>query len=882
MDRLRLALADRYRVERELGAGGMATVWLAHDVRHEREVAIKVLHPDLGAALGAERFLTEIKVTAKLQHPHILPLLDSGEANGLLYYVMPYVRGETLRARLARETQLPVHEALRLARAVADALGYAHGLGVIHRDIKPENILLQDGHALVADFGIALAVQQAGGQRMTQTGLSLGTPAYMSPEQASAEKALDGRSDQYALAAVVYEMLAGEPPFTGPSVAVVMARLMTERPRPVHAKRGSVPTPVSTALDKALEKLPADRFASCAEFAQALGDGETGSRATAGAGPGRPAVGWPRLAASVTTAGALAAAAWWMGRRDGAANAETGPVQAALLVPSQMTLAKSLADRVLGVTDDGREVIYTALGSPDDKVSRLYVQRVDEDSARAIPGSEELLGPTPSRDGRWLAANNASGRLVVIPLRGGSADLRPMFEGTYPFVAWADDGTLLVTRGDFLTVERLDPATRVLTPLVKVPAPGVWMQDALTGGRRALVVQGGGSTKTGRLAVLDLADGTMRTVLDRQVAAARVTRGFLAVLLAAGEVQLLPFDERTAEVTGEPVTVARGVFQAGGSGATQFAVARRNPMLVVGTRAPPHLVLADREGRATPVTARAGEWHRPTFSPDGRRLLADLSGDDGRNVWAIELATGTPTRVTTARNGHDALWAPDGRSFVFLSDESGALGLRRGTLDMAARPESLYTGSLAGAPTGWLGGGKILLMAAVPAGRSNLDVLGVEDGGQGAVRTLFGEAEAEETAGTASPDGRWLAYGSDRGGRARVYVRPVAGDGPAVMVTPEGATEPTWSRDGRTLYFRTVAGRSEWLAAARLAPGATLRIESVTRLFDVTRYSSASPHSNFDVAPDGSRFVFVEAGEIGRIVLVHGFEALYRERRGAR
>ncbi len=214
VDRLGFALADRYTIERELGAGGMATVYLAHDLKHDRDVAIKVLHPDLGAALGGERFLSEIKTTAKLQHPHILPLLDSGDADGLLYYVMPLVTGETLRARLQRERQLPIDDALLIAREVADALGAAHALGIIHRDIKPENILLQGGHALVADFGIALAVQSAGGQRMTQTGLSLGTPQYMSPEQAMGEKVIDLRSDIYALGAVTYEMLVGEAPFT--------------------------------------------------------------------------------------------------------------------------------------------------------------------------------------------------------------------------------------------------------------------------------------------------------------------------------------------------------------------------------------------------------------------------------------------------------------------------------------------------------------------------------------------------------------------------------------------------------------------------------------------------------------------------------------------
>src|SRR5436190_2381655 len=271
-ERLSVALSGRYRIEREQGAGGMATVYLAHDLRHDRDVAIKVLHPDLGAALGGERFLTEIRTTARLQHPHILPLLDSGEAGGLLYYVMPLVSGETLRARLERERQLPIDDALLIAREVADALEYAHGLGVIHRDVKPENILLQGGHALVADFGIALAVQQAGGQRMTQTGLSLGTPQYMSPEQAMGERTIDARSDVYALGAVAYEMLTGDPPFTGSTVQAIVAKVLTEKPASLIARRERVTLAVEHAVLTALEKLPADRFASAADFARALSD----------------------------------------------------------------------------------------------------------------------------------------------------------------------------------------------------------------------------------------------------------------------------------------------------------------------------------------------------------------------------------------------------------------------------------------------------------------------------------------------------------------------------------------------------------------------------------------------------------------------------------
>ncbi|HEY6108083.1 MAG TPA: serine/threonine-protein kinase, partial [Gemmatimonadales bacterium] len=273
--RLTAALADRYRIERELGAGGMATVYLAQDLKHDRKVAVKVLKPELAAVLGADRFLAEIKVTANLQHPNLLPLFDSGEADGFLYYVMPYVEGETLRARLERERQLPVDDVVRLVTLLANALDYAHSQGVIHRDLKPENILLPAGQPVIADFGIALAVAQAGGSRVTETGLSLGTPHYMSPEQAAGERDLDARSDQYALAAVTYEMLSGEPPHTGPTAQVIIARLMTEKPRSLRATRPGVPAAMDLAVGRALAKSPADRFPSCGTFAQALVTGMT-------------------------------------------------------------------------------------------------------------------------------------------------------------------------------------------------------------------------------------------------------------------------------------------------------------------------------------------------------------------------------------------------------------------------------------------------------------------------------------------------------------------------------------------------------------------------------------------------------------------------------
>ena len=270
LDSVRQALSGRYQIVREIGRGGMATVYLAQDLKHPRQVALKVLRPEVAGALGADRFLKEIELAARLQHPHILGLLDSGTAGDVLYYVMPYVEGESLRHRLDRESQLRVDAAITIAREVAGALDYAHSHGVIHRDIKPENILLSAGQALVADFGIAKALDAAGGEKLTETGLALGTPHYMSPEQASATRSLDGRADVYALGCVLYEMLAGAPPFTGPSAQSILARHAVDPVPSLHTVRGTVPAGIEWAITKAMAKVPADRFASAGEFADAL------------------------------------------------------------------------------------------------------------------------------------------------------------------------------------------------------------------------------------------------------------------------------------------------------------------------------------------------------------------------------------------------------------------------------------------------------------------------------------------------------------------------------------------------------------------------------------------------------------------------------------
>jgi len=400
LERLTNTLADRYRVERELGAGGMATVYLAHDLKHARDVAIKVLHPDLGAALGAERFLSEIRTTARLQHPHILPLLDSGAGDGLLYYVMPLVRGETLRARLERERQLSVDDAVRIAREVASALEHAHKQGIIHRDIKPENILLQDGAAVVADFGIVLAVQSAGGARMTQTGLSLGTPQYMSPEQATGERVIDARSDVYALAAVSYELLIGEPPFTGPSVQAIVARLMTEEPRALTVQRKAIPLGVEAAVLKGLEKLPADRYATAADFSTAL-DGRTPytipMRTTS-----RPAARWLTVGLSSVTLASVALAVWSFTRT---------PATSAEVVRYRLTAASVAAERTwtgdVSISPDGS--LIARRGGPGE---RILMRRRDALGFTEMQGTEGAMGVRFSPDGTRIVFYQ-DGRLVL-------------------------------------------------------------------------------------------------------------------------------------------------------------------------------------------------------------------------------------------------------------------------------------------------------------------------------------------------------------------------------------------------------------------------------------------------------------------------------------
>ena len=443
---LQAALSAHYGLERELGRGGMATVYLARDLRHRRQVAIKVLHPEIAAMLGPDRFLREIELTASLQHPHILALFDSGavpvgesgrgEGTALLYYVMPFVDGETLRARLDRERQLPVDAAVQLAREMADALAYAHAHGVIHRDVKPENVLLQGGHALVADFGVALAVQHAGGGRMTQTGISLGTPQYMAPEQATGEKTVDHRADVYSLGVVLYEMLAGAPPFTAPTVQGVVARLLTEEPARVETRRRAVPLHVADAVHRALEKLPADRFESAGAFAMAVSAPDAGHVPIArragsrGMGMQRFRRLHPMVAtvAAVTALAAAAAAGWAIGRASpsqSVATAARGPVRFLIEPDSGYFLGSGSSWYSAPViAPDGQTVVYAASGP---RGARLYARGVGDLTSRPLNGTEGGDWPFFSPNGEWVGFVSR-GTIRKVRLDGGS----PVIVGEIP------------------------------------------------------------------------------------------------------------------------------------------------------------------------------------------------------------------------------------------------------------------------------------------------------------------------------------------------------------------------------------------------------------------------------------------------------------------
>jgi serine/threonine-protein kinase len=866
--RLATALSDRYRIERELGEGGMATVYLAHDLKHGRDVAIKVLHPDLGAALGGDRFLSEIRTTARLQHPHILPLLDSGDADGLLYYVMPLVTGETLRARLNRERQLPIDDAVRIAREVADALGYAHGLGVIHRDIKPENILLQGGHALVADFGIALAVQTAAGQRMTQTGLSLGTPQYMSPEQAMGERGIDARSDVYALGAVTYEMLVGEPPFTGPSVQAIVARLLTEDPRSVGVQRKAVPPAVESAVMRALEKLPADRFATAAEFGAALTDGTmTRQRTTVMRSAPRPS---PRRSAlallAVGATGVLLGLGIGRAMSSPAARPAPPALRYAMPLPDSAALTDGFSSN-LAYAPDGSKFAYTSRAG-------LMLRSVDQLEAAPVPGAARGDIPFFSPDGLWLGYADGA-RLLKVPLAGGPAvcDSCP----GYAF-HWGSDDTVR-----YHTAPPDNPNARILMAVSarggrprelagSHSGPEAFRGPILVPGTRT-VLFGLFTGSTSRLAALDLATGHITKFDQAGFSPEWVEAGFVTLGEPDGSLLALPFDKKRAQPTGAPVTIARDVAQPDPY-TSRAAVAQSGAIVYVqgGGAQRRDLLRVSRAGQVSRIPGEPRHFANPRFSPDGRRLAVGITdaASLAKDVWILDLVQQTWSRLTTDGISNRPIWTPDGRRVIYSSNDD----LWWVASDGSGKPDSLLVAN------GARFGGSV-----TPDGRA---VIFQESGSdrQGIRRLAFDSAPASEqilpgsfgeSAPALSPDGRWLAYQSNETGRPEVYVRPYPGMGGRVSISLEGGAEPVWARSGRELFYRS----GDSLMAVTVEAGATLAVTGRRSLFKGP-FMNGGSFREYDVTPDGEHFILLSGGT-GRSTLIglqNVFENILQGRRG--
>jgi eukaryotic-like serine/threonine-protein kinase len=892
---LAAAFADRYRLERELGAGGMATVYLAKDLRHNRRVAVKVLRPELAAAIGAKRFLAEITTTANLQHPHILPLFDSGEAGGFLFYVMPLVEGETVRDRLDREEQLPIADAVRIASDVAAALDYAHRHGIIHRDIKPANILLHEGSAMVADFGIALAASRAGGTRITETGLSLGTPHYMSPEQVMGDREITARSDVYALGAVTYEMLTGEPPFTGTTAQAIVARLMTGSPRAMGLQRHTIPPHVEAAVLTALERLPADRFASAAEFAAALADRGFAQKTPgpvmgmgAGAPPARaPNVRWllPVLAAAALL---LAVAAAWGWLRPGQPRPVT---RYSMGLPPGQSMRPGETFVNLDVSSDGRRMVYVGEGQGGDQ---LWLRERDQLEGVPLPGTLGAVNPFFSPDGERVAffVPELDFELKVVPAGGGTPiTLATPGPGAGGGGAWGHDGWIYFDTPNGLARVRADGGnTELLIPLDSAGGEsGHAWPEALPGGkgiifrsRRAL------DESSFDLVAMDLETRT-RHVLTKGVIARYVEPGYLVFVRAGGMVLAAPFDERRLELTGPPVALFDGV-RTKGFGATDFAISENGTLAYVqAVRAGGNaeLVYVDRTGAATPLDpplifnppANRGV----SLSPDGRRAALDVLGPRGTDIWVRQLPAGAFSRLTFDEPYVSRpTWTADGRSVVYISPthpDTGATLVRRRRADGAGPAETILPDLRARVTEATQSRDGEWLVYRVTEPDGNRDIHAVRPGRDSAATPLLTGHYAEQAA-QLSPDGRWLAYMSDEAGTTEIFVRPF----PAVnsgrwQVSTAGGIAPRWSHSGRELFFESAAGD---LMVVPIAPGETFSPGQSRRLFTIGgAYFNSIVVPYYDLTPDDQRFLMArplvgQAPGAGQVVVVDNWIAELR------
>jgi len=866
LPRLAEALQDRYRLERELGEGGMATVYLAADLRHDRKVAIKVLRPELSAVIGAERFLREIKTIASLQHPHILGLIDSGEVDGTAFYVMPYVEGESLRDRMAREKQLAVRDAVRIASEVAGALDYAHRHGVIHRDIKPENILLHDGRALVADFGIALAVSTAGSTRMTETGMSLGTPHYMSPEQAMGEREISARSDVYALGCVLYEMLVGEPPFTGPTAQAIIARAVTESPRSMRLQRHTVPEHVEAAVVQALEKLPADRFATAAEFAAALDDRGTGAlraattsrQATARGAARAPGAASRRSVLLVAALAVTAVIAAWGWLRPGPEAAGTirqvvrlwrSPLEG-MLEPGSERVATQAA-----LAPDGSSLVFVDSGGGN---WQLHLKHRSEARATVLPGTEGGVSPFYSPDGDWIAFLTTDGRLRKVPVRGGGVvTLASDAHLIYPSGAWLDDGTI-VYLGRSNAVMRMSgeggPATAV--PGSVGDEVNVIGLAPLPGARGYLfTLCPGNCAIDSRLMVRDFAADSATVLVPSAAGGWYLPSGHLLYTTREGGLFVAPFDQETLALGSGAIPLSDGVMPA------SVAVSASGMLLYVlgePSRGRSELVWVSRDGVEEPaVPGWVGNFEYPALSPDGRAIAVSLR-DATTHVW-IWRPDGTRQLLTRdgTMNWRPA-WLPDGRSLYFVSNRAD-----QGTGAMefpsvwwmpadGSEPPRLVLrrryGTWEVEPSR---DGQWLVYRSDEEG-SNSNVHARRTGSDTLESTVF-DGDDITTVLALSPDGRWLAYTSDVSGRYEVYVTSFPDRATNRLVSTNGGLEPRWSRDGRELFLKDGGN----LVVVSVPPGPVFTPGPPRVLFDVRPYRLARNRQQYDVSPDGRRFLMI-------------------------
>ncbi|HEX8726453.1 MAG TPA: protein kinase [Gemmatimonadaceae bacterium] len=873
--RLSAALADRYRIERELGAGGMATVYLAQDLKHDRKVAIKVLHPDLAAALGAQRFLSEIKTTANLQHPHILPLHDSGEADGLLFYVMPFVEGESLRDRLNREKPLPIDDAVGIAREVADALDYAHRHGVIHRDIKPENILLHDRRALVADFGIALAVQSASGERMTQTGLSLGTPHYMSPEQAMGEKQIDARSDVYALGAVLYEMLTGDPPFTGSTVQAIVAKVMSAEPEPVTMLRKNTPPAVAAAVHRALEKLPADRFATAQAFAEAL----VASAPVASAGSGRAAAaaglsGWRRAFRQPLTlalaVAAIAAIGFAVHERRSALGSASAQVERFVVEPPAGVHPDVglQSTQNVAIAPDGSLMVFAAVGA--DGMERLYARPADELEARPLEGTEGGSQPFFSPDGR-LVAFWVAGRLLKIDVGGGPpsliTDLRDMTGAT-----WTVSGDIVASVGNRLVwFPVADPSQRRTAALdtvrhealqifpVALPDGEHVMYSSWGTGGLEQVMLGELSLKTGRSRRLDIPARSALGMVD----------GILAFSNETGGIAAAPFDAGSGTVTGALVPLIADVAN-GQRGVAIASLSATGTLFYATGTAQSTLVLADSAGD-TPVLAEPRDYAYPRYSPDGKRIAIVIGAGATRDVWLYDVESRGLRRLTSGGSVNERPeWSPDGKRVLFRSDRGTGSAIWWQPTDESA-PATLLVGDP-----------KLPPYEAVmtPDGRG---IVYQVDTTRADIyyRAISGDttpqpvatSPADESEPRPSPDGHWIAFQASESGTSQVVVQALPGTGPRIPISTGGGEEPVWARDGRHLFYR---GHGRFVVVT-FATTPSFHVISQHDFMPDSYLLAVAPHANYDVSPDGRKLLVLKGGR-QQLVVVRDWRVEVRAR----